>query len=143
MGTIQLSIAAVMLILFSISIVTFGVSFANNNNVSTSINNDSSIRTFSSNSYGNLSNLKNQQQSEYASIVNTTIQEGSDSPKTMGAFTITDSSTLSVTKNVISIIQEKIFGNDPAFGYIFSTILGLMVFLIGLYVYKTIRGMPD
>jgi hypothetical protein len=143
MGTIQLSAAAVMLILFSLSIVAFGVSFATNNNVSVSIASDPSVSSFSSNSQGNLSNLKDQQTNEYASIVNTTIQEGSDSPKTMGAFTITDSSTMSVIENVVTIIKTKIFGNDPAFGYIFSTILGFVIFLIGLYVYKTIRGMPD
>ena len=143
MGTVQIVTSAVFLVMFSISIIAFGISFGQINDVNVSIADDESTSTYYTTAQGDIISLKNNQSSEYYSIINTTIEEGSDSPKTMGAFAITDRSVVKVVNNTVSIVNEKIFGNSPTFAYVFSGLLGLLIFVIGLYVYKTIRGIPD
>jgi hypothetical protein len=143
MGTIQIFGSIVMIAIFSIMIVGFAISFAANNDVSVSVNDDPNISKFNTDSKTNIGGIKSDANSEYASIVNTTIPEGGDYPKSMGAFAITDESTFAVTKNVVSVAYLKLFGNDPTFGYVFTAGMGFLGIIMALYVYKTIRGMPD
>ena len=45
-------------------------------------------------------------------------------------------------KNVIKLPYQKIFGSGAGFGIFFTIFGALIVFLFGLFLYKTLRGNP-
>jgi len=143
MGTIQLVGSIVMIAMFSIMIVAFGIQFAVDNSPSVSIADDNETMNFYSSQKNNITGLKSSSSDEYKSIIETTIPEGSDYPQSMAAFSKSDDSAKAVTENVITLIRTKLFGNDPTVNYVITAAMGFLVLVLGLYVYKTIRGLPD
>lgn len=143
MGTIQIVGSIVMIAMFSIMIVAFGIQFAVDNSPSVSIADDNETMNFYSSQKNNITGLKSSSSDEYKSIIETTIPEGSDYPQSMAAFSKSDDSAKAVTENVITLIRTKLFGNDPTVNYVITAAMGFLVLVLGLYVYKTIRGLPD
>ena len=143
MGTIQLVGSIVMIAMFSIMVIAFGVQFAVDNSPSVSIADDNETMNFYSGQQSNVTGLRGSTNDEYQSIIETTIPEGSDYPQSMAAFSKSDESSKAVVENVITLVRTKLFGNDPTVNYVITAAMGFLVLVLGLYVYKTIRGLPD
>lgn len=142
MGTIQLTVSLAMIALFAIALISFGTNFAADNNAPVSIADDPEIINLYSQSGGNLSGFESGSEGQYESIVETTTGEGGTAP-TSGPFTATSPSVLEVAKSVIKTGYIKIFGSGSGFGIFMSVFVGIILFMIGLYIYKTLRGLPD
>ena len=140
-STIGLTSSLVMIALFSIAIIGFGITFANDNDASINIADDN-INTFYSQSKDNLSTFKSESEETYTSIVSSKSEPGSDSIKSPGAFTITWSNVFGVITNIVTIGYEKIFGKGGDFQVFLYTFLALISFIAGLLIIKTWRGNP-
>ena len=142
MGQIQLTVSLILIALFSIAIIGFAVNFAADNNAPVNIVNDPEITTMRSRIESNLSSFKSKAEGTYQSIVETTIEEGQVAPS-VGPFTVTPLNVLGIVRNILKSGYVKIFGSESGFGVFLTTFLAVLLFMIGLYAYKTLRGFPD
>ena len=143
MGQIKLTVSLILIGLFAFALIEFAVNFATDNSSPINILNDSDIVALSSDIQQNVSDFKSSSSSQYKSIVETTIgKEGSVAPS-VGPFAITPLNVIGIIKNILKVGYLKIFGQDSGFGIFFTTFTGIILFMIGLYIYKSLRGFPD
>lgn len=142
-GQISLTASLIMIGLFTIAIIGFAVNFAIDNDSAIDIADDSQLYSLYTNTNQNISNLGGDNEEQLASILETTISPGSDSPQSAGPFSLTYSNSLGVVKNIMEVGYIKIFGSGSGFGIFLTTFIGFIGFLFGLYIYKTLRGQPD
>ncbi len=141
-STITLTISLVMVALFTIAIISFSVGFANDNSAVINIADDPELSALSTETTTGLSDFKDDSEGTYSSILETTIEPGSDVAQSTGPFAITAGNIIGVTKNIIYLPYKKIFGSGSGFGIFFTTFMGFLVLIIGLLMYKTLRGNP-
>jgi len=139
---ITLTISLVMLVLFVIAIIGFSIGFANDNNAEINIADDPELSSFYTDAKGDLSDYKTDSEETYSSILKTTIEPGSDVAQSSGSFAITSGNVLGVTKNIVYLPYKKIFGSGSGFGIFFTTFLAILIFIVGLLIYKSLRGNP-
>ena len=139
---ITLTVSLVMIVLFVIAIIGFAVGFGNDNNAYVNIADDPEISSFYSSAKGDLSDFKTDSEETYSSILQTTIEPGSNVAQSSGSFAITAGNVFGVIKNIVYLPYEKIFGSGKGFGVFITTFIGILVFIIGLLIYKTLRGNP-
>ncbi len=139
---ITLTISLIFITLFSIAIIGFAVGFANDNDAVMSIADDEDIDSFYGDTRTSASTIKSDSEGTYASIIDTTVEPGSAVAQSAGPFAVSVSSTVGVGKNIILVPYKKIFGSGPGFGIFFTIFGAVILFLFGLYLYKTLRGNP-
>jgi len=139
----ELTISLVFVVMFSIAIIGFAVSFAEDNNSAISISDDQDITI---NAYTstktNASQMSADSQSTYESLIQSKVEEGSDVVKTPESFTLSWNNVFGSFKNIINIPKKAIFGGDTQFGIFFQAFMGIILFLSALYIIKTWRGNP-
>lgn len=139
---ITLTISLVMVTLFAVAIMGFAIGFAKDTEAVMSITDDPEINIFSKGITPNLSAIKSNAEGTYSSILDTTIEPGSDVAQSSAPFAVSVKDTVGIGKNIIFIPYQKIFGSGAGFG-IFVTIFGsLILFLFALFLYKTLKGNP-
>ena len=143
MGQIKLTVSLVMIGLFSIAILGFAINFAQDNNSAIDLADDSEINSLYTQTKSNLSNFDSASEDTYESIIESTVEPGSMTVPSTAPFAITPSNAVKITKNIMQVGYVKIFGTGSGFGVFLSTFIGLIVFMLALYLYKTLRGMPD
>lgn len=141
MGQIQLVVALVMIGLFTFAVVGFAVNFGNDNNSAVNLADDPELALLKSNTGGNLSSFRSESEDTYQSILETTIESGGDVPQNVAPFSIVN--PLGAIKNIFQVGYIKIFGTGSGFGVFFTTFIALLGFILGLFIYKTLKGMPD
>jgi len=143
MGQIQLTISLILIGLFTIAIIGFAINFAIDNSAPISLSDDPELSGLYTDSNQNLSDFNDKTGDQYSSIINTTINPGSDVPQSAAPFAITPLSAIGVVVNIMQVAYTKIFGTGSGFGIFVTALIAVIVFMIGLYVYKTLRGLPD
>ncbi len=143
MGQIQITVSLIMIGLFSVAIIAFAINFAADNNAAVDISDDPEFSSFYTQERGNLSGFSSSSESQYQSIIETTIEPGSQTAQSTGAFAITPLNALFVVKNIMEIGYIKIFGDGDGFGIFLTAFVGVIAFMIGLFLYKTLKGLPD
>ena len=138
----QITISFVMIALFSIAIIGFAISFANDNDASISVSDDTEMSALNTKTKANLSTFKDGSESTYESILETTVEPGSDVIQSTAPFAITPGNLLGTMGNIVYLPYKKIFGSGTGFGIFFTTFLGFMGLLFIIVVYKTLRGSP-
>ena len=139
---IQLTMSLIFIALFSIAIFGFAVGFANDTDADISITDDAEISTFYTDTRADLSTYKDDSEGTYASIIDTTLEPGSDVAQSTGPFTVSVSNIVGIGKNIIFIPYQKIFGSGDGFGIFFTIFGAIILFLFSLFIYKTLRGNP-
>jgi len=139
---ISLTISMVMIALFTVAIIGFSIGFANDTRANISIINDPELTALNTNTNANLSTFKTDSEGTYQSILESTIEPGSDVTQSSGPFAITPLNILGVMKNIIWLPYKKIFGEGEGFGIFFTVFIAFLVFIIGLLVWKTWKGNP-
>lgn len=142
MGQIQLTVSLVMIGLFTIAIIGFGLNFANDNNAAVSIADDSEMSSLYSRTQGNVSAFEEDSESQYQSLIETTVGSEGTAPST-GPFAVTPLNAIGVVRNVLETGYIKIFGTGSGFGIFLTALIAIILFMLGLFIYKTLRGMPD
>ncbi len=139
MGQIQYTIALIMIGLFTVAIIGFAINFASDNNAAISIADDPELVRLQTTVEGNVSAFRSGAQSTYQSIVESSIEEGETTPSG-GQFAITPVSAVPVAKNIIKVGYIKIFGSGSGFGIFLTAFLAIIVFVIGMFIWKTWAG---
>jgi len=139
---ITLTLSLIMIALFSIAIIGFAVGFANDTGAAVSVTQDSEVSSFYADTRTSASNIKDTSEGTYASIIDTTVEPGSDVVQSAAPFAVSVTNVVGVGKNVILVPYKKIFGSGSGFGIFFTIFGGVILFLFGLYLYKTLRGNP-
>jgi len=145
-STITLITSLAMISLFTIAIIGFCIGFANDNDAYFSITEDPQLSALNIQTESGLSDFKDDAEGTYTSIIDTTIEPGSDVAQSTGPFALTPRNIISVTKNIIYLPYMKIFGGDEddnnEFKIFFTTFTAFLVFISGLLIYKALRGNP-
>lgn len=139
MGQIQYTIALVMIGLFTVAVIGFGINFASDNNAAISLADDPEISILKTDSETNLTSFRSGSASTYQSIVESSIEEGETTPSG-GQFAITPTNTISTAKNILKVGYIKIFGTGTGFGVFISSLIGIIGFVFGLLLWKTWAG---
>jgi len=139
---ITLTTSLILIALFSIAIMGFAIGFANDNDAVMSISDDEDINSLYEDTRTDVSTTKSDSEGTYASIIDTTVEPGSDVAQSAGPFAVSVSNIVGVGKNIIFVPYKKIFGSGEGFGIFFTTFGAVILFLFGLYLYKTLRGNP-
>ena len=134
----------VMIILFTIALLGFSIGFANDNDASLSIADDDnfSILSMNSSTRGGLGDFSSNTSSTYDSIINTTVEPGSDVIRSPAVFTLTWGSLFSTLGNILTVGYMVLFGGGATFGIFITTFLALIGLLFTLYIIKAWRGNP-
>lgn len=140
---IELTISITFIVLFSIAIIGFSIGFANDNSADVSIASSTDVNNIYNLQKSNLSQFKSESEDTYQSILDTTIEPGSDVVPSAGPFAITMGSLLGSLKNMITLPVKYIFGGyGSPFGIFFTTLIAVIGFILVLYLIKTWKGNP-
>lgn len=144
MGQLQWTVSLVFVALFAISIIAFSLGFANDNSAPVSLASDSDINNLYSSATGNISGFNTGAEATTTSIINSSISEAGSTTQTAGQFSITPTNVLNIMFQTLRTGYTKIFGSGGGFGIVITTFIGLIVFITGLYIWKTWGGRnPD
>lgn len=143
MGQIQLIVSLIMIGLFTFAVIAFATNFAVDNEAKLSVADDAEMSSLYTSTKGNLDSFSSDSESQYQSIIETTLEPGSDAPQSVGPFAITPLNALTVVKNILQTGYTKIFGTGTGFGVFLTALISIIVFMLGLFLYKTLRGLPD
>ena len=143
MGQIQTTVSLVLIGLFAIALLGFAVNFASDNNAPVSISNDPELTSLYTQTTQNVSSFSTGAESTYSSIIETTISPESGSAQSVAPFAITPWGVIGIVSNIIYVGYFKIFGTGTGFGIFITTLIGMITFIMGLYLYKSLRGNPD
>ena len=131
-----------MIILFTFAIIGFSVGFANDNNSVVRIDSDPNITSLYGQSQDSMGTFRDNADSTYASITNTTIESGSDVVKTPAAFTLSWGNLFSTFGLIMNVIFVVIFGGSSTFAIFITSVAALISFFFALYIIKAWRGNP-
>jgi len=143
MGTIQLTTSLVLITLFTVAILGFAINFAIDNNSAVDIADDADIQNLNKGLNSSVRGFKGDSESTYNTIINSTVQPGSDTLQSPAPFTITWSNTLGFATNIFTVTYNVIFGKEGTFSIFLNTFIGLIIFIGVLYIVKTWKGAPD
>ena len=140
MGIAKLSISLTMIALFTIAILGFAINFAADNDAAVDISDDSQLTSLYSNAQSNASGINDAAEDTYQSIIDTTVEPGSDIIQSAAPFAITPFSLLGTVTNIMQVGYIKIFGSGTGFGIFLSTLSGLLVLLLGYFIVQLWKG---
>jgi len=139
----DLTISIVMIVLFSIAIIGFSIGFANDTNADLSVSDSSDVSSVYIGGKSGMAQTKQDVEDTHQSILDTTVEPGSDVVPSAAPFAITIGGLTGALKNVISLPVKYIFGGyGSPFGIFFTTLMLIVGFFFALYIYKTLKGNP-
>jgi hypothetical protein len=141
MGQIKLIGTLVLISLFAIAILSYAENFAYDNDSTINIADDEVFSQGKTRIEGNFSDLRDDSEETYTSILQTTIN-GEVAPST-APFSINSKNSLNLAKNVFKLSYQRIFGTDTGFSIFYYSLISFITFILGLFIYKTLRGNPD
>lgn len=140
---LSLTISLIFVALFMIAILGFGIGFANDNSATVSIADDPDINEVRTNTSNIINQLDNESEGTYESILETTIEPGSDVMPSAGPISGTRGGLIRTGKNAIILPLKKIFGGQGSqFGIFFTAFFVIIALMFALYLIKTWRGNP-
>jgi hypothetical protein len=143
MGQISLTTSLILIGLFTIAVIGFALNFASDNSAAISIANDPELTLLNTRVTGNTTNFTSTSNDTYYSILGSEIK-GTDTTSTGTQFALTPINAVATVKNILEVGYIKIFGSGSGFSLFLTTFIGLLTFMIGLYIWKTWKGgSPD
>lgn len=135
----QLSISFLLIILFTVAIIGFAVNFASDNDAEVDISDDEIITELNTDLRTDLSNLREDSESTYKSIIESSVEEGETTPSG-GQFALNPQDYLSATENIVKVGYVKIFGTGSGFGIFLTAFVGLLGTLLIFAIWKAWIG---
>lgn len=143
MGQIQLTTALIAIGLFTVAIIGFALNFADDNNADITIADDPELTGLYTKTESNVTGFSEDAPAGYQSIIETNIEPESGVTTGVGAFAVTPLNAIGVVENILRVGWMRIFGSDSGFEIFLISFIALIVFMLGLFLYKTLRGNPD
>jgi len=140
---LSLTISLIMIGLFTIAVIGFGVGFASDTNANISIADKDDVVQVYNYAQGNISSFSSESESTFQSIIDSTIEPGSDTLQSVGPVSANRESFIQSGKNAITLPINYIFGGlGSPFGIFFTAFFGIIALMFALYLIKTLRGNP-
>lgn len=140
MGQIKWVSGLVMVIIFSIAVLSYALNFADVNNAPVGLRNDSAFSDLQSaliNEAGPSSkNISNASQAFF----NSSIEAGSETFVTGGTFKAVGKTFKEVIPSIFTVISKYLFGGNTTFAVILTFIAILFAIIAILYIVKTWKG---
>ncbi len=143
MGQIKLGISLIMTTLFTFAIIMFAVNFGADNDASVLLSNDSDYITFTDNLSNDIQTFNENANASMDTLMSTTQETGDQSASSGGQFKVGITTLISMATTIITVGFVKIFGENEGFGVFLTAIIGILLWMIGLYAWKTWKGNPD
>ena len=136
-------ISLTMVMLFSIAIIGFAIGFANDNDSAISISSDPDAVSVYNLQKGNVSNFRENSETTYTSLLNSTIEPGSETIPSPAPFSLTGGDLINGLTNIITLPIKTIFGGwDSPFAIFFTAITAVLGIMLIFFVWKAFRGNP-
>lgn len=142
MGTIKLTVTLVMITVFTIALITFGINFGYDNSTNINLADDAGFNSTRSKLESNVRAFKANSSESYEAFQKSTLSTDSGETEAGSQFKVTPANSLSMASEVLKETWNRIFGKGSEFAFIITGILGLLIFIIGLYAYKAWKGNP-
>lgn len=139
MGQIKFIGALLLFAVFSIAVVTFMITFAYENNASFNLDDEAGWNNTNNVVKENLSTYHINVINSSTSFYESEILEG-ETVQTGGQFKLGPATALSATQNYAKQGYKAIFGNDPAFAIILTTLFSFLGFVLVMVIWKTWAG---
>jgi len=140
MGLIKLLTGLAFTIVFAIAIITYATNFANDNTTYVSISDDAEISGLNTNLKSDVETFRTTTNSS-SSVLTKLMGKVNEQDLEGGSnFLSTPKTLANGIKSIASTSKKTLFGNDNNFGIIFSIFIGLLVMIIALYGWKTLKG---
>lgn len=139
MGEIKFITGIALFIIFVVAILGFATNFSSDNNSVLNISGDNQLNKQNTLT-GGLDTFKldvNQSAGEFAQSA---ISEGDSTTRTGGQFKVGLPSLFSSLSEGLGIVKNKIFGDSPAFFWLFTFFTSILVSIGIRYVWKTWKG---
>lgn len=143
MGQIKFVTGLIMAVLFTVAIVVFTINFGIDNDSSIKLGDDDDYSSIQSNLVGDLQDFNDAANSSGDTLMSTTQDEGDQSASSGGQFKVGVTTAMSMVTTILTLGFAKIFGEDTGFGIFLTAITSILLWMIGLYVWKTWKGNPD
>lgn len=143
MGHIKLVTGLLMTACFTLSIVLFIANFGIDNNSAILLTDDDDFQTLNSSLQSNLKAFIIDSNSSADTLFKTTQEDGDQSASSGGQFKVGASTALSLVTSFLTIAFTKIFGEDTGFGIFLTAITSILLWMVGLYIWKSWKGNPD
>jgi len=143
MGQIGLIKGLMMTALFALAITMFTIQFGADNDSDILLNNDSDYAALQTSITGNVQDFNENSNTSINTLMSTTQEAGDQSASSGGQFKVGVFSTMALATTIITLGFNKIFGADTGFGIFLTAVTSLLVWMIGLYIWKAWKGNPD
>lgn len=144
MGAIKWMVSLGMILIFSISIVSYVANFGNDNNAHVNLNDDEELSSLNTNLKANTLTALSDVNGSIKSFEQSAIDSGDETTRTGSQFKGNDVSLFNSVKVIVNTGFKKIFGQESGFGYIltiFIFLMGIISLLVWWKVWK--GGNPD
>lgn len=127
--------------LCSIAIIMFSIGFSNDNNTAYSLENQMGFNDTVNNLTSNINTFDTESVNASDTFYRSEI-DSSFTSKTGGVFKLGPTTALTATDNVLNQGFKTIFGSDTAFAIFLTALISFIGTILGLLIWKTIKGNP-
>ena len=143
MGQIKMITSIVMSALFVLAIVVFSIQFGADNNSGVLLGDDPEYSEIQDSIVGDIREFNQDANTSSNTILSTTQEAGDQSASSGGQFKVTATTAITLVTTFLTLSFGKIFGNDTGFGIFLTAIISILLWIIGLYIWKSWKGNPD
>ncbi|MAG26665.1 hypothetical protein CMI47_14080 [Candidatus Pacearchaeota archaeon] len=144
MGEIKYVGSIVMIVLFSIAIISFALNFAIDNNADISLSDDSSFSNLDTSLRNNVSQFNVDANSTGDTFRQSEAKSGDQVTESGGQFKVGIFTLIGMLPAIYSIVKIQIFGGSNSFGIVLVALSSFLAFVGFRYAYKSWFGRnPD
>jgi len=143
MGQVKLITGIVMSALFVLAIVVFSIQFGIDNDSAILLGDDPEYANIQSSIVGDVQQFNEDANTSSNTLLSTTQEAGDQSASSGGQFKVTATTAMTLVATFLGVSFQKIFGDDTGFGIFLTAIGSILLWIIGLYIWKTWKGNPD
>lgn len=144
MGLLKLITSFLLVLLFAFAIVSFAIDFADNNDASITLSNDSDFVTLRTNIIEEETTFFSDVNISVTEMDKSTVSTQTEATEGGTSFKQVPKILYRQTKNVIIIPFGKIFGYGSDFSIFLTMLLGILMIGVVVYIYKAWAGRnPD
>ena len=143
MGQVKLITGIVMSALFVLAIVVFSIQFGIDNDSAILLGDDPEYANIQSSIVGDVQQFNEDANTSSNTLLSTTQEAGDQSASSGGQFKVTATTAMTLVGTFLGVSFTKIFGQDTGFGIFLTAIGSILLWIIGLYIWKTWKGNPD
>ncbi len=144
MGFIKFSTVTIMIALFSISLITFAINFAVDNDASITLEDDGTYNNAKAETQTDVEEFYSGSTTAFDSYQQSTISSQTEASEGGTQFKVTPATSVSMTKRTLTTAWKNIFGADSGFGIVLTALISILSLITIAYAYKAWVGRnPD